>query len=164
MTGSPALPGTAPSRTLPPVSGIGLKPQHFAALLGEGGHPPDASTPQPGWVEIHPQNYFVEGGPMLRWLEAIAAAMPVSYHSTGLSLGSADGLDVRELDRLAALADRIAPASVSDHLSWSNDAHEHFCDLLPMPYTREAGGNAREGDRARGGADLRPARAGDEAG
>jgi hypothetical protein len=137
MTAIPALAELRPTRPLPPATGIGLKPQHFADVLdqedGRGG-----DTPVPGWAEIHPQNYFVAGGPMLRWLEATAERMPVSYHSTGLSLGSADGLDTRELERLADLVERIAPSSISDHLSWSNDAHEHFCDLLPMPYTHEA--------------------------
>jgi len=58
---------------------------------------------RPGWVEVHPQNYFCEGGPPHRWLEAVREILPVSFHSVGLSLGSAQGLVEDELDALAEL-------------------------------------------------------------
>lgn len=121
---------TAPPTTLPPLVGIGLKPQHYEALLD-----PDHPTPPPEWVEVHPQNYFGDGGPPHRWLTAISEIFPLSFHSVGLSLGSADGLNQYDLDRLAILCDRYQPASVSDHLSFSGNAHNRFADLLPVPYT-----------------------------
>ncbi len=119
---------------LPPRMGIGLKPQHYFDVLGMGDAVRSFEN-RPGWVEVHPQNYFCDGGPPHRWLRAVADEMPISFHSTGLSLGSADGLDVEELDRLAALVARYDPASVSDHLSWSNVPGDHMPDLLPIPYT-----------------------------
>jgi uncharacterized protein len=115
---------------LPPSVGIGLKPQHYEALL-DPYHP----SPPPKWVEVHPQNYFGDGGPPHRWLTAISEIYPMSFHSVGLSLGSADGLNAYDLDRLAILCDRYQPASVSDHLSFSGNAHNRFADLLPVPYT-----------------------------
>lgn len=118
--------------TLPPSAGIGLKPQHYSEVLRDGG---DAA--HPGWVEVHPQNYFVDGGPSLRWLGAVAEKYAVSFHSTGLSLGSADGPDLQELERLARLCERFVPAMVSDHLSWSNSGGDAFPDLLPVPYTQD---------------------------
>ncbi len=121
---------TAPPTTLPPAVGIGLKPQHYEALLD-----PNHSVPPPEWVEVHPQNYFGDGGPPHRWLTAISEIYPLSFHSVGLSLGSADGLNQYDLDRLAILCDRYQPASVSDHLSFSGNAHNRFADLLPVPYT-----------------------------
>ena len=36
------------------------------------------------------------------------------------------------------LCDRYQPAMVSDHLSWSGNAHDRYPDLLPIPYTQEA--------------------------
>jgi len=125
---------------LPATGGIGLKPQHYRAVLGlDGDEAPGSGDPRrPGWLEVHPQNYFGAGGPPHRWLSAIAAAYPLSFHSVGLSLGSADGLDAHELDQLAALCARYAPHSVSDHLSWSGSAHDRYPDLLPVPYTAEA--------------------------
>ncbi len=115
---------------LPPSVGIGLKPQHYEALLD-----PDSPSGKPAWVEVHPQNYFGDGGPPHRWLTAIAELYPLSFHSVGLSLGSTDGLNGYDLDQLAILCERYQPASVSDHLSFSGNAHNRFADLLPVPYT-----------------------------
>lgn len=120
---------------LPNNIGIGLKPQHYEDILGA-----DHPAGYPAWIEVHPQNYFGTlaswgGGPPHRWLGAVAELYPISFHSTGLSLGSADGLNVYDLERLAVLCERYQPASVSDHLSFSGNAHDRFADLLPVPYT-----------------------------
>ncbi|PZQ20924.1 MAG: hypothetical protein DI569_13705 [Sphingopyxis macrogoltabida] len=123
----------SPLRALPPRAGIGLKPDHHAGVLRAA----ERGT-APAWAEIHPQNYFGAGGPPHRWLAAIAEHMPISFHSVGLSLGSAAGVDAGELDALAMLCARYAPAMVSDHLSWSNGPHDKFPDLLPIPYTHGA--------------------------
>ena len=120
---------------LPPSAGIGLKPQHYADVLQSVSA---SITGAAGWLEVHPQNYFGAGGPPHRWLTAIAERFPLSFHSVGLSLGSAEGLDERELSALAALCQRYEPASVSEHLSWSGSANNRYPDLLPVPYTEEA--------------------------
>jgi uncharacterized protein (UPF0276 family) len=119
--------------SLPPRTGIGLKPQHYDAILD-----PDHPLGRPTWVEVHPQNYFGDGGPPHRWLSAIAEHFPISFHSVGLSLGSANGLMTDQLEKLAALCDRYRPAMVSDHLSFSGNAHDRFADLLPVPYTKDS--------------------------
>ena len=95
-------------------------------------------TGVPAFVEVHPQNYFGDGGPPHRWLTAIAEKFALSFHSTTLSLGSAGGLNQAVLDRLADLVDRYAPVSISDHLSWSDVGGHHLPDLLPVPYTSVA--------------------------
>jgi uncharacterized protein len=122
-----------PLRDLPRRAGFGLKSDHYAGVLAaaEQGSPP-------AWVEVHPQNYFGAGGPPHRWLTAIAEHVPLSFHSVGLSLGSATGVDRGELEALAVLCDRYAPAMVSDHLSWSNGPDDKFPDLLPVPYSDAA--------------------------
>lgn len=122
---------------LPPAAGIGLKPRHYGAVLASLSGSIDAPPP-PAWLEVHPQNYFCAGGPPHRWLGEIARHSPLSFHSVGLSLGSAGGLIGEELDALAALCDRYAPAAVSDHLSWSGSADNRCPDLLPLPYTEES--------------------------
>ena len=119
--------------SLPPRTGLGLKPQHYEAIL-DPGHP----SGRPSWVEVHPQNYFGDGGPPHRWLSAVAEILPISFHSVGLSLGSASGLNSGDLEKLAVLCERYQPAMVSDHLSFSGNAHDRFADLLPVPYTRKA--------------------------
>lgn len=127
---------TIPHR-LPPAAGIGLKPQHYDALLRHVAASNSSHAAPPAWLEVHPQNYFCPGGPPHRWLTAMAEALLLSFHSVSLSLGSAEGLVPEELEQLAALCDRYAPAVVSEHLSWSGSASNRYPDLLPVPYTRE---------------------------
>lgn len=115
---------------LPPATGIGLKPAHYRDVLE-----PQTGCVRPAWVEVHPQNYFVDGGPPHRWLTAVAARLPVSFHSVGLSIGTAQGVDEDELEQLAKLCQRYYPASISDHLSWSGNSADRYADLLPVPYT-----------------------------
>lgn len=116
---------------LPQLSaGLGLKPQHFGEAL---------AAEAPGlWFEVHAENYMVEGGPRLAWLEAIAERHPISLHGVGLSLASAEPLDEQHLGRLRTLCDRIAPALVSEHLAWSRAGGAYLPDLLPFPRTHEA--------------------------
>lgn len=124
---------------LPTGTGIGLKPEHYTPLLDaerQSADHPDAMVP--AFVEVHPQNYFGDGGPPHRWLTAIAEIFPLSFHSTTLSLGSAEGVNMAVLDRLAQLVERYQPASISDHLSWSDVGGHHLPDLLPLPYTQAA--------------------------
>jgi uncharacterized protein len=121
---------------LPKDAGIGLKPQHYGDVLSG-----DSPSGRPAWVEVHPQNYFGVsdnwgGGPPHRWLSAIVDVCPLSFHSVGLSLGSADGVNRDDLEKLAELCVQYQPASISDHLSFSGNAHNRYADLLPIPYTQ----------------------------
>ena len=112
------------------TAGLGLKPQHYEAAL---------ACPADGlWFEVHPENYLVAGGPRLAWLEAIRARHPVSLHGVALSLAADAAPDSTHLARLAALADRIQPALVSEHLAWSTWRGAYQPDLLPFPRTTEA--------------------------
>ena len=122
-----------PLHGLPRRAGFGLKPEHYTDVLAAV----ERAAP-PAWAEVHPQNYFGAGGPPHRWLTAVAAYMPLSFHSVGLSIGSAAGVDRGELASLAQLCDRYEPAMVSDHLSWSNGPGDKFPDLLPIPYSHAA--------------------------
>jgi uncharacterized protein (UPF0276 family) len=117
---------------------VGLKPQHYPCALELVSASIDDPASAPAWFEVHPQNYFCAGGPPHRWLKAFAESAPLSFHSVGLSLGSAGGVNLDELEHLAALCERYAPAMVSDHLSWSGSASNRYPDLLPVPYTTEA--------------------------
>ena len=71
------------------------------------------------WFEIHPENYMVEGGPRLAWLDAIRADHPLSLHGVALSLAAAASPDVEHVRRLRALVGGLEPALVSEHLAWS---------------------------------------------
>ncbi len=115
---------------LPAVSGIGLKAQHYQALINN----PRAT----GWLEIHPENYMGDGGPPHRYLAELNTLYPLSMHGVGMSLGASEGVDDAHLLKLKKLVDRYNPASISEHLSWSHWNRVFLNDLLPLPYTNES--------------------------
>jgi uncharacterized protein (UPF0276 family) len=117
---------------LPVAAGIGLRHAHHRRFVA--GDVPVAT----GFVEVHSENFFGDGGRDLDLLHRVRADHAVSLHGVGLSLGSADGLDAGHLDRLARLVERIAPQAVSDHLCWGGFDGAHWNDLLPLPTTAEA--------------------------
>jgi len=116
--------------------GIGLRQPHYDAMLRE--------PPRLGFVELHSENFFADGGAALAVLHAARAQWPVSLHGVGLSLGSAAGLDDWHLDRLARLVQRIEPMRVSDHASFARAPRQrgaapvHANDLLPVAFTDAA--------------------------
>ncbi len=111
-------------------AGLGLKPRHFAEALD--------SPPGGLWFEVHPENYMVDGGPRLAWLESVAQRHPLSLHGVAMSLAADSPPDPRHLARLKSLVDRLRPALVSEHLAWSAWQGSYFPDLLPVPRNREA--------------------------
>ena len=114
---------------LPARAGLGLKPQHYDAIL--------ANRPDVGFFEVHAENYMGAGGPPHHYLEAITQLYPLSLHGVGLSIGAARGLDKEHLKRLRDLIDRYRPQSFSEHLAWSTHDTGFLNDLLPLPYTAE---------------------------
>lgn len=120
--------------------GIGLRQPHYAELLDR----PRNELPL-GFVEVHSENFFADGGAAMAVLREARSCWDVSLHGVGLSLGSACGLDPWHLDRLARLAERIEPVRVSDHASFARAPGGpagagvlHANDLLPLAFTREA--------------------------
>ena len=96
-----------------------------------------AARPALGWIEVHAENVMHEPG-LVRALAALRPDYHLSLHSVGLSLGSAHGLDLEHLRRLAALHALLEPHLVSDHLSWSTSGGIYLNALLPLPRTVEA--------------------------
>ena len=113
----------------PSSCGIGLRAPHVAEILER--------RPPIGCLEVHAENYM-GGGPAVRALERLRDDYPLSIHGVGLSLGSAEGVDGEHLERLARLVERLEPALVSEHLSWSATSGAYLNHLLPLPYTDEA--------------------------
>jgi len=81
---------------------------------------------------------MVKGGRPLDVLTRLRRDYPVVMHGVSLSIGSSDPLDAGYLDELQALAARIEPAWISDHLCWTGVGGHTSHDLLPLPYTEEA--------------------------
>ncbi|MGH6930180.1 MAG: DUF692 domain-containing protein, partial [Dongiaceae bacterium] len=95
------------------------------------------TRPSVGWLEVHSENFFGGGRP-LSCLEAARAHYPLSLHGVGLSLGTDGALDRVHLARIKTLIERVQPALVSEHVSWSVTGGVYLNDLLPLPYTEEA--------------------------
>ncbi|MGM9486434.1 DUF692 domain-containing protein [Ideonella sp. YS5] len=115
------------------ATGIGWRQPHYRELLER--------RPVLGFIEVHSENFFGEGGAALRLLDEARRHYELSLHGVGLALGSAAGLDPWHLDRLAALVDRMEPVRVSDHASFARVAMPgraepvHGIDLLPIAFT-----------------------------
>jgi uncharacterized protein (UPF0276 family) len=110
--------------------GLGLRKEHYEAILKE--------PPQVDWFEILTENYLVDGGKPLHYLDRIRADYPLVMHGVSLSIGGTDPLNADYLNRVKALAQRIEPAWISDHLCWTGVDGLNLHDLLPLPYTEEA--------------------------
>jgi uncharacterized protein (UPF0276 family) len=110
--------------------GLGLRTPHYEAVLSE----PHAID----WLEIITENYLVPGGKPLDYLERIRERFPLVMHGVSLSIGSTDPVDLDYLAGVRALAARIEPHWISDHLCWTGIEGRNLHDLLPLPYTEEA--------------------------
>ncbi|MCL4315853.1 MAG: DUF692 domain-containing protein [Gammaproteobacteria bacterium] len=110
--------------------GLGLRTTHYQAILNE--------RPAIDWFEVLSENYMVAGGKPLHFLDRIRAHYPVVMHGVSLSIGSADPLNKHYLRDLKALAGRVEPRWISDHLCWTGVQRKNMHDLLPLPYTEEA--------------------------
>jgi uncharacterized protein (UPF0276 family) len=113
--------------------GLGLRVDHYETILN--------SEPAVDWFEILSENYLVPGGKPLHYLDRIRERFPLVMHGVSLSVGSTDPLDHDYLKQLKALATRVCPAWISDHLCWTGVHGKNMHDLLPLPYTEEAIGH-----------------------
>lgn len=114
--------------------GLGLRPPHYDAILAGRAGP----AARVDWFEALTENYLVPGGKPLHFLERVRERFPLVLHGVSLSIGSVDPLDRDYLAALKALAGRIQPEWISDHLCWTgyNGVNSH--DLLPLPLSEES--------------------------
>jgi uncharacterized protein len=110
--------------------GLGLRTPHYEAILNE----PHAID----WLEVITENYLVPGGKPLWYLERIRERFPLVMHGVSLSIGGTDPIDEDYLNSVRALAARVEPQWISDHLCWTGIEGKNLHDLLPLPYTEEA--------------------------
>lgn len=110
------------------AAGIGLRLPHIAEVV--------ATRPAVGWLEIHPEN-FLANPHATELLLKLSQQYPISVHTVGVSIGSANGVDRSHLRRVRALIDEVNPVLVSGHVAWSTHEGEYLNDLLPLPYNEE---------------------------
>jgi uncharacterized protein len=110
--------------------GVGLRDRHATQIL--------VDDPPLDWLEIISENYMIPGGPQLRLLDRLRERYPIVMHGVSLSIASTGQPDDGYLLALKALADRLQPCWISDHLCWTGVNGRNLHDLLPIPYTQEA--------------------------
>jgi uncharacterized protein (UPF0276 family) len=111
--------------------GLGLRAEHYQEIL-------DTRPRAIDWFEIISENYMIDGGKPLYFLDRIRADYPMVMHGVSMSIGSTDPLNYDYLRQLKALIERVQPRWFSDHLCWTGVDHKNMHDLLPLPYTEEA--------------------------
>lgn len=110
--------------------GLGLRSAYYQQILEQ--------SPDVDWFEVVSENFMVQGGKALYYLDAIAERYPLVMHGVSLSIGGPHALDPDYLQQLKQLAERVRPAWISDHLCWSRGNAHQLHDLLPLPYTEES--------------------------
>jgi hypothetical protein len=111
--------------------GLGLRTDHYQEIL-------DLQPRDIDWFEIISENYMVEGGKPLYFLDRIRQDYPMVMHGVSMSIGSTDPLNMDYLKQLKVLIQRVEPMWFSDHLCWTGVDHKNMHDLLPLPYTEQA--------------------------
>ena len=120
------------AKTTVGTTGIGWRHPHYAQVLEQ--------LPSLGFLEVHSENFFAQGGAALATLAQARRHYDISLHGVGLALGSASGIDPWHLERLAALVLRIEPVRVSDHACFARGTRQgtqvHAADLLPIAFNQ----------------------------
>ncbi len=90
------------------------------------------------FLEITSDHYLDVKPEKLDELKLLKSHFPIIPHSLDLSLGSAEGIDEKYLEKLAALIEIIEPEWFSDHLCFTKSGGVKIGHLAPVPYTNEA--------------------------
>jgi uncharacterized protein len=114
------------------TTGIGWRHPHYAQVLEQ--------LPPLGFLEVHSENFFAQGGAALATLVQARRHYDISLHGVGLALGSASGIDAWHLEQLAQLVQRVEPVRVSDHACFARGVWQgtsvHAADLLPVAFNQ----------------------------
>lgn len=110
--------------------GLGLRSEYYDTILEQ--------QPNVDWLEVISENYMVDGGKALHYLDRFRERYPIVMHGVSLSIGGTDPLNQDYLHRLKALVERINPVWLSDHLCWTGQGGNNVHDLLPLPYNNPA--------------------------
>lgn len=110
--------------------GLGLRNEHYTYILEH--------KPKVDWFEALTENYLVDGGRPLYYLDQIRQDYPLVLHGVSLSIGGSDPINLEYISKYKELIKRVEPCWISDHLCWTGINGLNMHDLLPLPYTEEA--------------------------
>ncbi len=110
--------------------GLGLRPEYYHAILDQ--------EPNIDWLEIISENYLVEGGKPLYFLDLFKERYPIAMHGVSMNIASTDPLNMDYLNELKQLIEHVQPIWVSDHCCWTGVNSHNTHDLLPLPFHEES--------------------------
>jgi uncharacterized protein len=117
-----------------PRIGVGLRRAHWDDVLGN----PRTTAARVDFFEIIAENFIDFGGRPRATLEAVRRDFDIAVHGVSLSVGGADPLDPRFIERLPGLLDGLGALTYSDHLCASRAHGVEYHDLLPVHRTHTA--------------------------
>jgi uncharacterized protein (UPF0276 family) len=105
--------------------GVGFRVPHYLHVV--------ENRPEMDWFEVISENFMVDGGSPIHYLNRLLETYPVVLHGVSMNIGGTfrDGY----LDRLAALCEIVDPPWLSDHVCFTGSEVVNTHDLLPVPYT-----------------------------
>lgn len=110
--------------------GLGLRSPYYQEIL--------STHPDVDFFEIISEDYMVDGGNPLYYLDKVRERYPIVMHGVSLSIAGTDPLNQQYLHALKKLIQRVQPAWVSDHCCWTGVDGKNMHDLIPVPYNQEA--------------------------
>lgn len=90
------------------------------------------------FLEITADHYFNHAPKKLEELELLKSHFKLIPHGLNLSLGSAEGIDEKYLEKFARLIESVQPDWFSDHICFTKSGGTEIGHLAPVPYTIEA--------------------------
>jgi uncharacterized protein len=118
-------------KNLPKLSvGIGFREQFRADLF--------LHRTEIDFLEITADHYLDATAQKLEELELLRQHFPLVPHGLNLSLGSAEGVDEKYLEKFAALVENVQPAWFSEHICFTKSGGVDIGHLAPLAFTRES--------------------------
>lgn len=90
------------------------------------------------FLEIIADHYLEASAQKLAELELLKAHFPLVLHGLNLSLGSAEGIDEKYLEKLARLIEFVQPAWFSEHICFTKSGSVDIGHLAPLPFVQES--------------------------
>lgn len=90
------------------------------------------------FLEITADHYLDATTQKRAELELLKQHFPLIPHGLNLSLGSAEGVDEKYLEKLARLIEEIRPAWFSEHICFTKSGGVDIGHLAPVAFTRES--------------------------
>ncbi len=110
--------------------GLGLRSRYYQEILTQ--------RPPVDFFEIISEDYMVDGGNPLYYLDKVRELYPIVMHGVSMSIAGTDPLNKEYLKKLKALIQHVQPAWISDHCCWTGVNGKNMHDLIPVPYNQEA--------------------------